>query len=185
MGDPQAVRVGPGKLYIAALGSAEPNDLLDVWPIAWTELGYTDEGSNFVFDQTFEDVMVAEEYEPVETLQTARLITINFALAELTAANLERAFNGGDVTTQGGVTTFEPPEAGDVTRVMLAWEADDGLERWIFRRCVQIGSVDIPRKKAPDKAILPMSFRATKPQGMKAFVFMHSEAYEDTGSPAS
>ena len=29
-------------------------------------LGYTDEGSNFVFESTFEDVVVAEELDPVE-----------------------------------------------------------------------------------------------------------------------
>lgn len=185
MGDPVAVRVGPGKLYIAALESPEPNDLLDAWDMAWTELGYTDEGSNFVFENTFEDVMVAEEYEPVNVLQTTRQITVNFTLAELTADNLKRAFNGGDVSTVGGITTFEPPAAGSITRAMIGWESDDGLERWIFRRCTQVGSIDIPRKKAPDKAVIPMSFRVTKPTDAAAFVFMHSEDYADTGSPIS
>jgi hypothetical protein len=181
-GSPQAVRVGPGVLYIAPLNTTEPADLTADWAGAWVEVGYTNEGSNFVFDQTFEDVNVAEEYDPVHVLQTARQITVNFAAAELTATNLQRAFNGGDVTTADGVVTFEPPDAGDYTPVMIGWESDDGLERWVFRRCIQVGSVDIARRKAPDNATVPMSFRATKPSEGKPFAFMHDADYLPAGS---
>jgi len=182
MGNPVAVRVGPGVLRIAPLATAEPAGLEDAWAAGWTELGYTDEGSNFVFESTFEDVMVAEELESILSLQTTRQITVNFALAELTAENMSRAFNGGTVETSSGVTTFEPPAAGDYTSVMIGWESDDGLERWIFRKAVQVGSVDIPRKKAPDKAVLPMSFRCSKPAGATAFKFIHSPEYAAIGS---
>ena len=184
MADPLAVRVGPGVLYIAPLGSTEPTDLSGAWSQDWTELGYTDQGSNFVFDQTFEDVVVAEELEPISTLQTARQININFSLAELTAANMQRALNGGDIDTNGGVVTFEPPAAGDFTPVMLGWEADDGFERWVFRRCIQVGSLDIPRRRAPDKAVLPMSFRVNTPaadehgERVAPFIAFFDEDYE-------
>ncbi len=177
-GDPLAVRVGPGWLYIAPLGSTEPPDLATAWDAAWTPLGYTDEGSNFVFESTFEDVQVAEELDPVEIVQTARTATVNFALAEVTAANMQRAFNGGDVTTATGVVTFEPPASSEIpTPVMLGWESVDGLERWVFRRCTQVGTVDIARRRAPDKATLPMSFRCTKPAGAATFKFMHDEDF--------
>lgn len=59
-GDPLAVRVGPGWLYIAPLDSDEPAGLTAAWPAAWTPLGYTDQGSSFVFESSFEDVVVAE-----------------------------------------------------------------------------------------------------------------------------
>lgn len=178
MGNPVAVRVGPGKLYIAPLATPEPDDLDEAWDDDFVELGYTAEGSNFVFENTFEDVMVAEEHEAIEILQTTRQINVNFSLAEMTAENMARAFNGGEVTTDRGVTTFEPPAAGDATPVMIGWESDDGRERWVFRRCVQVGSVDIPRRKAPDKAVLPMSFRCTKPAGATAFKMLHDENYQ-------
>ena len=184
MGDPLAVRVGPGVLYIAAIGSTEPTDLSSAWDQAWTELGYTDQGSNFVFEQTFEDVLVAEELEPIATLQTARQININFALAEMTAANMQRALNGGTVSVNGSVTSFEPPAAGDYTRVMLGWEADDGFERWVFRNCIQVGSLDIPRRRAPEKSVLPMSFRANTPanddhgNAVKPFIAFFDTDYE-------
>lgn len=182
MGDPVAVRVGPGILKIAPLGTAEPTDLSAAWDGAWVDLGYTNEGSNFVFDQTFEDVTVAEELEPIRVLQTARNITLNFALAEMTAANMQRAFNGGEVTTNAGVVKFEPPDAGDYTEVMIGWESEDGLERFVFRKCIQVGSVDIARRRAPDKATLPMSFRCTKPAGAASFVYLHAEDYVEPGS---
>lgn len=181
-GTTKNVRVGPGTLYIAPLESTEPEDLSTPWDQAWVPLGYTDQGSNFVFNNTFEDVMVAEELEAIEILQTAREININFALAELTAANMQRAFNGGEIDTAAGVVTFEPPDAGEYTPVMIGWESDDGLERWIFRRCIQTGSVDIARQKAPNKSTLPMSFRATKPENAKSFAFIHDADYTPEGS---
>jgi hypothetical protein len=181
-GNPVNVRVGPGKLYIAPLESTEPDDLETAWDGAWVGLGYTDTGSEFVFDNTFEDVMVAEELEPVEILQTQRSISVNFTLAEITAANMERAFNGGDIETALGVVTFEPPDAGDYTPVMIGWESDDGLERWVFRRCIQTGSVTMARRRAPDKATIPVSFRATKPANAQSFIQLHSSDYAPVGS---
>jgi hypothetical protein len=160
------VRVGPGILRIAPLGTDEPTDLTTDWDEDWVPLGYTHEGSTVGFDQTFEDITVEEEYDPVDTLQTARSITVSLAAAEVTAANLQKAFNGGTVESVTGppaLVTFEPPPAGQVTRVMLGWEADDGKERWIFRRCVQVGSVEMARRKAPNKATIPLEFRATVP----------------------
>jgi hypothetical protein len=164
-GTPTNVRVGPGKLYIAPVGSTEPTGLSGAWDAAWVRVGYTDEGSMFGFDQTFEDIEVEEEYDAIDTLQTQRSIMVSFAAAELTATNLQRALNGGTIETAGEVITFEPPAAGEVTRVAIGWESDDAKERWVFRRCVQRGSVEIARRKAPNKATIPMEFRVTVPDG--------------------
>lgn len=178
MGDPLAVRVGPGKLKIAPIGTAIPTTLVATWDVAWVDLGYTDAGSTFVFDSTFEDVTVAEELDPIATLQTARRANVNFAAAELTAAHMQRAFNGGTVTTGTGIVTFTPPATGTYTPVMLAWEASDVLERWVFKKCIQVGSVEIARRKAPDKATLPMSFRVVVPDDASPiFAFIHDSNY--------
>lgn len=179
-GEARNVRVGPGTLYVAPVGSLEPGDLIESWPVAWVPLGYTHEGSNFVFNQTFSDVVVAEELDPIDTLQTARTIDISFALAELTAQNLQIALNGGSIgDDHAGTITFEPPDTGEVTYLALGWEATDGLERWIYRRCVNTGNIDIARRRAPDKATIPISFRATKPSGStKPWVAMFAEGYQ-------
>lgn len=184
-GNPEQVRVGPGWLFIAPLESDEPDDLTTAWETVdagWTNLGYTEGGTSFVFDQTFEDVTVDQEYDPIATLQTARQVAVNVQAAELTAANLEVAFNGGTIETPGGgLTTFEPPDAGDYTHVMVGWEALDGLERWVFRKCLQVGNVEIARRKAPDKATVPLSFRALKPANVPAFIAILDTDYT-TGS---
>lgn len=178
MGTTANVRVGPGTLKIAPLGTAEPTDLATAWNAAWVDMGYTAEGSEFTFDNTYEDVDVAEELEAIAILQTARQIMASFECAELTADNLEIAFNGGTVTTGVSTTEFEPPDAGNPTYVMLGWESDDALERWIFRKGLQVGSTTIARRKAPDKATIPMEFRFVKPAaGTPAFKFIHDTNY--------
>lgn len=169
--DPRAVRVGPGIVYVAPLGSTEPTNLTTAWDAAWIQLGYTNEGSTWTFDNTFEDVNVAEEFYPVHVLQTASTLTIAFAAAETTATNLQRAFNGGTITPSGAppnsIITFEPPPAGTFTEVMLGWQHGDNMERWVFRRCIQAGSVEIQRRKAPDKSTVPMSYRGLKPTSLQ------------------
>jgi hypothetical protein len=179
--DANAIRVGPGIIYVAPLGTTEPVNLSSAWDVAWVRIGYTDAGSTWTFDQTFEDVMVAEELEPLQILQTARTISLAFAAAEITAVNMQRALNGGTITPSGAppneIITFEPPPAGTYTPLMMGWQADDNYERWVFRRCVSTGSIEIARRKAPDKATIPITFRATKPTGVQSFKWIHDANY--------
>ena len=186
VGNPQEVRVGPGRLLIAPLLSVEPVDLATPWDDAWVPIGYTDAGSVFNFNAGYEDVLVAEELDPINTFQTSRSIAINFAAAQLSATNMQRAFNGGTILTPTGLVTFEPPAAGVYTPVMLGWESSESptpFERWIFRKCIQAGNVAISRAKAPAKAQLPMSFRGLKPDNdahgdpVAAFKFIHDANY--------
>lgn len=162
MGDPTKVRVGPGILKVAPVGTAEPADLTTAWGVAWVDLGYTEEGHTFSMSPSFEPVEVAEEIDPIRYEPGGREMSVEFALAEITALNLSRALNGGTLTTSGAgaaqITTFEPPNPGAEVRLALGWEALDKSERWIWRRCLQTGDVEIARRKAPDKATIPASF---------------------------
>lgn len=155
---PTEVRVGPGRLYIAAVGATEPTDLTTAWAAAWTDLGYTEEGHVFNASPTFEPVTVAEEVDPISYQATGREMRVDFALAQVTAENLKRALNGGTVTTGTGIVTFEPPVPGAEVRCALGWQALDAKERWVWRKCMQTGEVSIARRKAPDKGTIPMSF---------------------------
>lgn len=157
-GDPTKIRVGPGRLLVAAVGSAEPADLTTPWGVPWIDLGYTEEGHSFTASPSFEPVEVAEEIDPIRYEPTGREMRVEFAMAEMTATNLSRALNGGTVTTGAGIVTFEPPEPGEEVRVALGWEAKDGKERWVWRKCLQTGDIEIARRKAPDKATIPASF---------------------------
>lgn len=162
MGDPTKVRVGPGKLKIAPVGATEPTDLSTAWDAAWVDLGYTAEGHSFAATPTFEPVDVAEELDPIRYEATGREMRVEFALAEVTATNLSRALNGGTLVTSGTgaaqIVTFEPPDPGEETRVALGWESLDGEERWVWRKCLQTGDIEVARRKAPEKATVPCAF---------------------------
>ncbi len=163
MGNPNKVKVGAGLLYIGPVGVAEPTDLTTPWATVdarWVPIGYTDTGHEFSSQPAFEAIEVAEELSPIRYEQSNTNETVTFAAAELTVTNLTYAFNGGTVTTlSGAVVKYEPPAIGSATRAALGWASDDGTERWVFRKCVQAGNVQIARRKSPQKALIAMEFR--------------------------
>ena len=158
MGDPTRVRLGPGKLKIAPLGTTEPATLSAAWNVAWTDIGYTEEGHAFTVSPSFDPIPVAEELMPLMYSATNQEMRVEFAMAEMGAKNLSIALNGGTITTGTGIVTFTPPAIGSEVRTMLGWESLDAKERWIFRKCLQTGDVEFARRKAPDKTTIPVSF---------------------------
>lgn len=158
-----ASRVGPGWLYVAPLGSTLPTDLATAWDAAFVQVGYTEAGHEFEIAPEFEDIQVAEELSPIATYETARNYNVRFNMAEYTAGNLQTALNGGTITAGTGIVTFEPPDAGVFTEVMLGWEASDGLQRRVWKRCIQTGSIVISHNKAPARATIPVDFKVLIP----------------------
>lgn len=164
MGTPAAVKVGPGLLYVAPIGTAEPASPTAALPSAWVPVGYTDSGHVFTPNVTFEDIEVAEELDPIRTMATRRQTMIEFAMAEMDTTKASIAFNGGTIgTPAGGYVSFEPPDLGDEERLMMWWASDDGEEALLLRRVLQVGSVATARNKAPNKATFPVQFRLEKP----------------------
>lgn len=166
---PAAVRFGkPGKLYIAALGSTEPTNVSSAWNAAFVALGYTEEGSAFTSELSTEDVGVAEELDPIAVATTGRVSSVNVALAEITKRNLSIALNGGTIVTPDGQNwTFEPPDTGSETRYMLGWDAsaDPAVNdlRFLFRRVLTVGNLDMGNRKGAAKSTLSVTFRLEKP----------------------
>lgn len=156
--DATQVRLGPGVLKVAPIGTAIPVDLTAAWNAAFIDLGYTEDGHSVTANQTFEGVPVAEEIDMLSYELTSRETRVAFALAQMTAANLSTALNGGTITAGTGIVTFEPPDPDEIVRVMIGWESLDGLERWVFKKCLQVGNVEIARRKAPAKATIPVEF---------------------------
>jgi len=178
MADRTKIRIGPGKLLSAVVGSTEPADLTAAFAVAWTELGYTEEGSTFTISPEFEDVEVAEEIDPIDILPTGRTMSVEFALAELTAENLQKVLNGGTITTGTGFKTFEPAAASAApTYLALAWEDTLAVrkERYVWRRCIQTGDIEVARQKAPNKATLGANFRVALPTSGAAFKYYVSD----------
>lgn len=174
-GNPNQLRVGAGWLYIAPVGATEPTDLTTAWETVdpnWVALGYTQEGHRFAYTPSYDGIDVAEELDPVRYEPSGRELAVGFAMAEITARNLQIAFNGGTITPPGtGQTaaTFEPPELGEETRVAIGWESVNAKERWVYRKALQTGTADIARRKSPTKATIPADFRLEVVQGAKPF----------------
>lgn len=160
-----AIRVNPGILYAAPLGTTEPVGLTGAWPSAWQPLGLTTDGSTDTFDIQTADLVAAELFEPVGTYTTARSETVAFTLMNVTAKHLEMAFNNGfnAISTGTGYHDVVQPNPGQEVRIMLGWDAADGKERTIWRQCVQTGSVALARQKAPNATTIPCAFKVETP----------------------
>src|SRR5664279_2526833 len=94
-GEPLSGQVvwGPGKLYVAPIGTAEPASISASW-INWWRLGYTVAGSTVSYGLTTADIQVAEELDPIATILTDRNITVAFQFAEFSLRNLQLALAG-------------------------------------------------------------------------------------------
>lgn len=177
-GDPTKVKVGPGTLYFGQVGVTEPIDLTTPWATVdplWVPVGYTEEGHSATITPTVEGIEVAEELTPVRYEETKREVSVQFAAAQMTKENIQKALNGGTIQTLAGFVKFEPPPLGTVTRIAIGWESQDSEERWVFRECLQSGAVEIARRKAPAKATVPMQFNCQKPLGLEPFMFLMAD----------
>lgn len=184
-----AVRFGkPGKLYIAPIGTPEPTLVSDVWPAGWVPLGYTDEGSAFNYEISTDNVEVAEELDVLARVTTGRDASVEFALAEITYRNLTLAFNGGIVVGDGTAWTFEPPDLGNETRVMIGWDAMPTVAsndlRVIFRQCLQGGSLGLENRKGATKSTIAANFQLEKPaSGAKLLKIMGGAVLNPNETP--
>lgn len=184
-----AVRFGkPGKLFIAPLGTTEPTTTTAAWPAGWVPLGYTDEGSAFNYEISTDNVEVAEELDVLARVTTGRDASIEFALAEITYRNLTIAFNGGIIVGDGTAWSFEPPDLGNETRVMIGWDAMPTVGandlRIIFRQCLQGGSLGLENRKGATKSTIAANFQLEKPaNGAKLLKIMGSAGLNPDETP--
>jgi hypothetical protein len=89
--------------------------------------------------------------------RTSATVVVMSANATATAA-------GASVTVVGRWGSYiEPPAVGTETRIMLGWDSEDGLERAIWRRCMQTGGSETARKKGADYAKLAAEFSLEQP----------------------
>jgi len=183
-GTPGDVKLGPGRLYVAALGATEPTGADSALPSgSWRPVGYTEAGNIFTSQATSEDVEVAEEIEPIRKVRTKDARSVQFQMAEATRANLALALNVG-ANEVNDDTEFEPPDAADEERVMIVWDSEESPTnpdnvRWLFRQCYQDDAFSLSHQKAPAKALLPARFAVEKPaSGAKSFkVFPNSDGH--------
>ena len=181
-GNANNVQLGPGRLYVAPLGTTEPVSASAALPSAWRSVGYTEQGSAFSTTLTNQEVEVAEEVDPILYVLSKRTNTLALAMAETTRQNLALAL--GDMTNAvaaNSAASFEPPDPGDEDACMLVWDSHDdptdaGNKRWVFRQAKPGGTIELPRRKAPTKATIAVTFNLEKPATAKPYkVFPNSD----------
>lgn len=165
-GTPANVDLGPGRLYYAPLGTAEPTSCSAALPSAWQAVGYTEDGTTFESDITSEAVEVAEEVDPIAFEQTKRTTKLSLVMVETTKKRLALALGAGaGYSDDSG--TFEPPDPSAVVGVMLVWDSDETPSatnrRWLFRKVTPSGTMSIASKKAPAKRGIGVTFDCAKP----------------------
>src|SRR6266540_1358753 len=165
------VLTDPGFLFWAPLATAEPLHAAlassydaDTWPVAWINLGATEDGSEFAYESKLEAVKVAEFFDPIRWSTTERSGSFAFNLANYTLNNVKRVFNGGTLATVSGTgvtlsSSYTPPSPGAEVRAMLGWESLDHTLRLICYQTINGGTVKSAFKKAPSIAVLPCEFQ--------------------------
>lgn len=165
-GTPGNVDLGPGRLYVAPLGTTEPVSASATLDAAFWAVGYTQDGTTVSTEITSEAIEVAEELDPIAYEQTKRTTKLSVQMAEMTKKRLALALGSGAGQTDNAAG-FEFPDAGDILDVIIVWDSEETPSatnrRWIFRRCSPAGTVSTQRQKAPNKALLPVEFNCAKP----------------------
>ena len=171
---PALLLKGPGILYSAPLVTAEPSHTPTAglfptvaWGGSWVPLGSTDAGSQFADSLDTDSVNVAESVYPQAIVGTARNATWTVALAEWNKTNLQRALNGGTITSSGTsgttLTQIDPPDVGQETRYMVGWQNEGNDVRFVGRQALQTGDVSAGFRKGADNATLAIVWRFEKP----------------------
>lgn len=166
--DSSQVQAGPGLLYVAPIGTAEPTSATGTLDPAFRQVGYTKEGTTIKYTITSSKIEVAEEFDPVRYQTTAREGSVEFALAQASISNLVLALNQGVVANDNALSV-EPPAVGAEVRVMIVLDTELGA-RWVFRQCLNASDLSIARKKAPDYATISCQFMLEKPTGKQPFI---------------
>jgi len=151
-------------LFPASGGTAAGSIFTDAPSVTWYEIGATEAGYTFSYSQSIEAINVAEFADPVKWRTTQRQGSMAFNMADFTLKNLQRAMNGGTLSTVSGsgatlISKWTPPAIGSENRSALLWQSLDGTLRIYMYQTVQVNEIETAFKKAPDYSVLPCEFR--------------------------
>src|SRR6476619_5294866 len=96
---------GPCNVYLAAFGATEPapGTWTEMDSGIWTNAGGTNGGVKLNVNTTFKTLEVDQVPDPVGVRMTARDVTVETELSEITLTNIKFLMNGGTITN-GGTT---------------------------------------------------------------------------------
>ena len=177
------VLVGTGVLYVAdrtASGLAFPGDdgsgnwqAVSTASAAWRDIGYSEDGWTLEMDRTFEDILVAEEIDPIKTIKTAQEARLMGELSQASLANLSVAMgqidsyvSEDDSDFAAGYDVVKAPITDSFSEMaaLLLAEGPAGADRHIqMPRVVSVGAFSMSHAKAPQKVVIATEFKLLVP----------------------
>ena len=177
------VLVGTGVLYVAdrsASGLAFPGDdgagafeSVGTASNAWRDIGYSEDGWTLEMDRTFEDILVAEEIDPIKTIKTAQEARLMGELSQASLANLSVAMGQVDSYVSEDDSDFaanydvvKAPITDSFSEMagLLIAEGPAGADRHIqMPRTVSVGAFSMQHAKAPQKVVIATEFKLLVP----------------------
>ena len=177
------VLVGTGVLYVAdraASGLAYPGDdgsgnwqAVSTASAAWRDIGYSEDGWTLEMDRTFEDILVAEEIDPIKTIKTAQEARLMGELSQASLANLSVAMgqidsyvSEDDSDFAAGYDVVKAPITDSFSEMaaLLIAEGPAGADRHVqMPRTVSVGAFSMSHAKAPQKVVIATEFKLLVP----------------------
>jgi hypothetical protein len=181
MSEPNATNVvaGPGLIYIAPLGTAQPvfdqhGENPVVWLAPWVAVGYTDSGIDLTYTPTIKEITVDEEAAPVLDILEKEKFVVSAHLAEATLANLNAAISASSLFNDLIANEYEAVTVGSLplqyTMVGVQGPAPGtNLVRVvIMQKAIAMAAVTLKMTRK-DKVIIPVTFDARKISGTVLF----------------
>jgi hypothetical protein len=177
------VLIGTGVLYVAdrtASGLAFPGDdgsgnwqAVSTASAAWRDIGYSEDGWTLEMDRTFEDILVAEEVDPIKTIKTAQEARLMGELSQASLKNLSVAMgqidsyvSEDDSDFAAGYDVVKSPITDSFSEMaaLLIAEGPAGADRHIqMPRVVSVGAFSMSHAKAPQKVVIATEFKLLVP----------------------
>lgn len=168
------INVGVASMYVAAYSlttpAALPADTVALggaWPSAWTSLGASDSGLEFMFDRKTNDIMIEEQVVKVDVETTSLTFSMNVTLAEDTLATMKLAYGGGVITDTAastgvpGIRTLTL--ATDLDSFAFGFEVKNELGYWrryLVPKVKSVAQVKTSFVRAKDKRMYNVSFES-------------------------
>lgn len=177
MAEPDATQIvsGSGKLYVAPLGSALPtldahSEFPVVWPVAWSAVGYTEDGIDLSYTPTVKPLHVDEETAPVADVLTEEKVHIAAKLSESTLLNLSRAVSACTYTDDSSAESDINVKIGSkpLTYTMVGIEAPapgTNLKRVIVMKKAIATAPVVLKIQRKDKVVIPVNFEGRQLSG--------------------
>jgi hypothetical protein len=181
----EVVVASGGKVYIAPVGTAEPNGPTDALNAAYKDLGYiSEDGISASFGVTVEDVNAFQSLLPIRRVVTGRSADMSFTCRQWNADTFSLALGGGSFEESGGNYLFFPPENDDAlaeNAVVIQWNDGTKNYRLVIRRAVVVENVEttIVRNAAAD---LPITLSVLGSDSTDAWYLITDDDSFDTGA---